>query len=172
MPQKPPSLVDVEENKISKILENLKETISGAHLTRYAGYIEEMLEDTSIRNEQDNYITTLDVAAAFLKLATGQSSNRISSDSDDEDYDDVVTGNGMVRLFLNAGTMDKIQPRDIIDSIASTTSLPSRLIGAINIFDRYTFLEVPREYATEVLMSMKNTKIKGRRINVEKANKR
>ncbi|MDF2523795.1 MAG: helicase, partial [Clostridiales bacterium] len=44
--------------------------------------------------------------------------------------------------------------------------------GAIDIHDKYTFVEVPREYATEVLEAMKNNTIKGKRINIEKSNKK
>lgn len=169
--QKPPSLLDVEENKINLILEKLKGTLAEGHLTRYIGHIEKMLEEYSSDNEQENYVTTLDVAAAFLKMALGQGSVQ---ECDDTDIDDefTVTENGMVRFFINAGRMDKIQPKHIIESITFNTGLPGKQIGAINIYDRFTFVEVPREYASEVFYSMKDSKINGRRINVEHANKR
>ena len=81
------------------------------------------------------------------------------------------TGNHeMVRLFINAGRNNKIQPKHIIQGILAKTGLPEKSIGAINIYDRFTFAEVPREYATEVLISMKNSILNGQRINVEKAN--
>ncbi|HBG16971.1 MAG TPA: hypothetical protein DDW93_09350, partial [Firmicutes bacterium] len=45
-------------------------------------------------------------------------------------------------------------------------------IGDINIYDRFTFAEVPQEYAPEVLTVMKNYRMNGRRINIEKARAR
>ena len=78
----------------------------------------------------------------------------------------------MVRFFINIGSISKVQPRNIIEAIASSTSLPGKYIGAINIFDKYSFVEVPREYAAEVLATMKNGKINGRKINIEAANKK
>ena len=40
------------------------------------------------------------------------------------------------------------------------------------MYDKYTFVEVPREYAAEVLKAMKNVKIKGKTVAVEPANRK
>jgi hypothetical protein len=62
----------VEESRMNSILDNLKATISGGHLSKYVSTIEHLLEDTGLANDPDNYITTLDIAAAFLKIAVEQ----------------------------------------------------------------------------------------------------
>ena len=38
------------------------------------------------------------------------------------------------------------------------------------MFDKYTFVEVPREYGREVIDAMKSAKIKGKNVNIEPAN--
>ena len=43
-------------------------------------------------------------------------------------------------------------------------------MGAIDLYDKYTFVEVPKENAADVLAAMKNVKIKGKTINIEPAN--
>ena len=50
--------------------------------------------------------------------------------------------------------------------------MPGKLIGTIDMFDKYTFVEVPQEYAKSVLYAMKNVKIKGKSIAVEPANQK
>lgn len=50
--------------------------------------------------------------------------------------------------------------------------MPGKLIGTIDMFDKYTFVEVPREYAKDVLAAMKNAKIKGKSIAIEPANQK
>jgi len=57
-------------------------------------------------------------------------------------------------------------------SIAGETVMPCKFICTIDMYDKYTFVEVPREYAAEVIQVMKNAKIKGKSINVEPANKK
>ena len=170
LPQKPPSLVDIEENKMNHILDALKTSISEGHLVKYVAAIEKFLEDSSLQNEQENDITTLDVAAAFLKMATHPNNGQVSSDSIQDDFDNKSEEKAMVRFFINAGRDIKIQPKQLIQGIISCTSLPEKLIGDINIYDKFTFIEVPGKYAIEVLTSMKNYKINGRKINIEKAN--
>ena len=51
----------------------------------------------------------------------------------------------MVRLFINVGKKDKIKPGDILGAIAGESGMPGRLGGAIDMYDKYTFVEVPAE---------------------------
>lgn len=76
----------------------------------------------------------------------------------------------MVRLFVNIGKKQHARPGDILGAVAGESGMPGNLVGAIDMFDSYTFVEVPREYGTAVLNAMKNVKIRGRSINVEPAN--
>lgn len=61
--QKPPSLIDIEDKKATQVLETVKSVLAQGNLSKYVGYIEKMLE------ELNPDITTLDIAAAFLKNA-------------------------------------------------------------------------------------------------------
>jgi ATP-dependent RNA helicase DeaD len=177
---KAPTLTDVEENKTNAILDKLKETIEEKHFSKYVSYIEKTLDELNSQselgelnsqNEDDNYITTLDIAAALLKMVSGEENYKgFTVPEVDEENND--SQEDMVRLFMNVGSNEKVQAKHIVESIASSTSLPGKLIGAIDIFDRYTFVEVPREYTEEVMASMKNYKLKGKRINIEKSNKK
>lgn len=65
---KPPSLIDVEESKVNNIFDKMKAVISGGQHTKYIPYIEKLAEDSGL-TEQENYLTTLDIAAALLKMA-------------------------------------------------------------------------------------------------------
>ena len=79
---------------------------------------------------------------------------------------------GMVRLFINVGKNQRVQAKDIVGAIAGEAGIPGKLVGTIDIYDKYTFVEVPKENAKKVLDKMKNIKIKGNKINIEKANTR
>ena len=88
------------------------------------------------------------------------------------EFGDTGAEAGMVRLFINLGKKQKVRPGDILGAIAGETGMPGKLIGTIDMYDKYTFVEVPREYAAEVIQVMKDSKIKGKSINVEPANKK
>jgi ATP-dependent RNA helicase DeaD len=74
---------------------------------------------------------------------------------------------GMVRMFVNIGASEKISPANIVGAFAGETGMPGNVIGQIDIFDKYSFVDVPKEYAPAVLDRMAGATIKGRRVNVE-----
>ena len=59
--------------------------------------------------------------------------------------------------------MHKVAPKDIVGAIAGETGIPGKAIGSIRILDSYSFVEVPREYATEVYAVVKKQTIRNRR---------
>ena len=75
-------------------------------------------------------------------------------------------------LFINIGKAQKVKAKDILGAIAGEANIPGKLVGAIDLYDKYTFVEVPKEHARAVLKAMKNVKIKGKAINIEPANAR
>ena len=74
---------------------------------------------------------------------------------------------GMVRLFVNVGRNQGARPQDFVGAIANEAGIPGRAIGAIDIFDDYAFVDVPREFVERVLAAMRGAKIKGRPVNIE-----
>jgi ATP-dependent RNA helicase DeaD len=86
-----------------------------------------------------------------------------------QSFGDTGAEPGMVRLFINIGKKDRVSPRHIVGAIAGETGMPGGLIGAIDIYDNFTFVEVPREKGHEVLQIMKDNYIKGTKVNIEAA---
>ncbi|WMJ73709.1 DEAD/DEAH box helicase [Cytophagaceae bacterium ABcell3] len=76
---------------------------------------------------------------------------------------------GMTRLFLNVGTKDRVRPGDIVGALAGETKIAGRDIGVIEIFDKFSFVEVPKKDADGVLRGMGGAKIKGKTVNIEVA---
>ena len=167
--QKPPSLLDVEESKVSTVMNQLRTTLSEGHLSKFTTYIEKMLEEMSAAQPQENDLTTLDIAAALLKMTIGSNGQPEEAELLNRESGNLQANKGMTRFFINAGKIDRIQPRHIIESFSANTRLPKNLIGAIDIYDKYTFVEAPREYADEILSALKNQRLNGRKINIERA---
>jgi ATP-dependent RNA helicase DeaD len=73
----------------------------------------------------------------------------------------------MTRLFLNLGKKDFIRPNDIVGAIAGESGLSGKSIGGIDIFDNFSFVDVPHKDAEHVVRVMRNNTIKGRTVNME-----
>ena len=75
----------------------------------------------------------------------------------------------MSRLFLNVGSKMHVEPRDLVGAIAGETGIPGRSIGAIEIHEKFCFVEIPTEMADEVIKGMTGSQIRGYKVAIEKA---
>lgn len=152
-----PSQDDVEEARTIKFVNGLKEYIEKENLARYIQLIEDFLGDE---------YTAIEIAAALLKKSlVKEGSGEVSNFN----FGDTGGEPGMVRLFINIGKKDKITPGHIVGAIAGETGLSGKLIGAIDVYKNFTFVEVPAEYGQQVLEIMRDNYIKGNKINIEPA---
>jgi ATP-dependent RNA helicase DeaD len=75
---------------------------------------------------------------------------------------------GMTRLFFNLGRSAGIRPQDLVGAIAGESGLTGRDIGAIDIADRFSLVEVPESAADKVITAMRRSTIKGRKATVRR----
>ncbi len=154
-----PSASDVEEIKMELLLDEVFQIVESTNLSKEVKLIEKLVEED---------YTSIDIAAALLKLISEE--EKKDELEPVEQYGNTGAEPGMVRLFINIGKRQNISPGDVVGAIAGETSISGELVGLIDIYDRYTFVEVPKEYAKEVLTIMKNNRIKGKTIAIEPAN--
>ena len=163
--QKVPSLNDVANTKMENILDDVERVIEQEDLDMMINAIEERVNNSEF--------TAMDMAAAFLKICCGMTEDNKNTEENDWEFGDTGAGeDGMVRLFINIGKKQRVRPGDILGAIAGESGMDGKLIGTIDMYDKYTFVEVPRKYAREVLNAMKNVKIKGKTVAVEPANQK
>lgn len=187
VPQPIPSIDDVTEIKADKILCQAEEILQDNDMDRLIDIIE--------RKVLEEDYTTLDLAAGLLRMIMGEDNEDIIEDSrplrsldDLGDWRDRNYGRGrgsrsggrgnrsggddMARLFINIGKNQNVKPGDILGAIVGESGMPGKMVGSIDMYDKYTFVEVPRDQADIVLQAMKDARIKGKNIHIEKANRR
>jgi len=74
----------------------------------------------------------------------------------------------MAKLYLGAGRKLKIRPGDIVGAITNEMGMDASAIGAIQIWDRHSIVEVPDSVADEVIATLSATTIKGKRVQVRR----
>ena len=105
----------------------------------------------------------------ILKSIQKESENSPSVDSESSFIDGEKK---MTRLFINIGKRDGVRPANILGAIAGESGISGNLVGSIDMYDNYTFVDVPQNMASEVLDAMNQAKIKGRSVTMERAQKR
>ena len=73
-----------------------------------------------------------------------------------------------VRLFVGAGRNEGIRPGDLVGAITGEADVPSRNLGAIEIADKFSLVEVPDALADRIIAALKATKIRGKKVNVRR----
>jgi len=155
-----PTADDVVESKTRNIIEEVRESIRKGGIEQYARMIEQ---------ESEGDLTTLEIAAALLKMRMEQGMETQKDRAAPIDFGDTGAEAGMVRFFLNVGRNYSVAPKDIVGAIAGETGIPGKSIGAIRILDTYSFVEIPRDCAEEVYRIMKDRTIRSQPTGMEPA---
>jgi len=75
---------------------------------------------------------------------------------------------GMSRIYIGAGRKDNMRPADLVGAIANEAGLTSKQIGSIEIFDKFSLVELPEELIDPVIAALRATKVKGKRQTVRR----
>jgi ATP-dependent RNA helicase DeaD len=155
-----PTQSDVAETRTRTMLEKVRETINAGGMETYIRIIEK---------ETEGDLSTIDIAAALLKLQMEHGTEEVYEKREEVDFADTGAEPGMVRFFLGVGRIHKVAPKDIVGAIAGETGIPGKAIGAIRILDSYSFVEIPKEHAAEVYTIMKERTIRNQPTGIEPA---
>ena len=66
----------------------------------------------------------------------------------------------MTTLFFNVGRKQLITPADIVGKVAGVTRLPANVVGAMDIHQRHTLVDVTTEHVELILNKMKGIRVK------------
>ncbi|WP_439883079.1 DEAD/DEAH box helicase [Pontibacter sp. MBLB2868] len=161
--QQVPSLEDVNEIRTTLFFGKVKEVLEKGHLAKHVARIERFV------NETEGY-TPLDVAAALLKMSMKE--EKVKEKGAEAEKSMRATPEGMDRLFITIGKKDRVHPRDIIDLLSQNADIPANRVGDIDLYDKFSFVEVPSEYTADILQRVGRIEVDGRMVVVEKSDKK
>lgn len=168
-----PSLRDVANIRTSRLLDEVRATLTAGALETCM----QMVEDFLSEQFADDVITSRDVAAALLKLLMqrdfGDATNvpeedplaeaprRFGRDGRDGrdgfrqgDRDGARPRRNdapMTRLHISVGHAHKVSPGEMVGAITGECGIAGRSIGAISIQKHFSLVEVQSEFADDVL---------------------
>lgn len=175
-----PSADDVAARRLEQTKAAMTEILEAGELDRWRVIVEQLCE------ENDPF----DVAAAALRLAE-EAEGRMDDDTDIPAFapferrrnDRGERGErrndrprrerssepepGMTRLFFGAGRDAGVRPADVVGAVANEAGINSRSIGAIDIAERFTIVEVESELAEQVVNALQGIRYKGRNVTVK-----
>ncbi len=175
-----PTLKDIEELSSANALDKIKEEINKEELGKYSKMVDGLIEEG---------FTSFDIAAALMKFYLKEASTEghqeldmvdfgrkmFSKANDNRDKDNRARGKSKSanlgdskRLYINIGSRNGVRARHILAALVQDGGIPSKLVGNIDIYDKFTFVDVPSDYADNVVNNL--SRIKGAKVIVEISN--
>ena len=74
----------------------------------------------------------------------------------------------VTRLFVGAGRAAGMRPGDLVGAIANEAGLSGGEIGAIQIADGFSLVDVPADSADRVISALRGATIRGLKVNVRR----
>jgi ATP-dependent RNA helicase DeaD len=170
-----PTVADLRARRLELTRAALRESLLGDDLERFRAVVETLTDEFDV----------MEVALAAVKLAH----EATTGPDDDEEIPEVAlrperargdgdrgqgrpprprAGGDTQRLFIGAGRSAGVRPGDLVGAIAGETGLRGRDVGAIEIAERFSLVEVPAAAADEVIAALKASSVKGRKVTVRR----
>ncbi|MET0754022.1 MAG: DEAD/DEAH box helicase, partial [Pyrinomonadaceae bacterium] len=159
-PFRMPTQADVASRRVAILKERILDTLGKQDLEIYLSLVEELAEECGC--------DIAEIAAAATFLAVGDKPLEVKVQPKAEQL--VKQWNqDMTRLFVDVGRRDGVSAGDIVGAIANEGNVPGKAIGAIDIYDRFTLVDVPSEFTNQVIEQMRNSRIRSQQANIRVA---
>jgi ATP-dependent RNA helicase DeaD len=177
--QSVPTVADLRARRMELTRAALRETILAGGLDAFRGVVEALAEEFDV----------MDVAAAAVKQSEGRDgggeeqeiptvTERPERPERPQKPRKIAThpgarrrggpGFAVARLFIGAGRNLSLRPGDLVGAIANEVGVDSSAVGAIQILERHTIVEVPDEIADDIIVALRAATIRGKRVLVRR----
>ncbi len=171
-----PTVVDAQAKQLEITAESIRKAIQEGNLDRYRVVVESLSAESDV----------MDIAAAAVKLTHIA---RAGGEIDEAEIPAVAFSRGepadrkpsrggpkgkrrndtkMVRIYIGSGRKANMRPGDLVGAITNEAGIDGKSIGAIEISDGFSLVEVPETLADQVVSALRATKIKGKRQTVRR----
>ena len=176
--EKVPTVADLHSRRMELTRATLRESLVTGDLERYRAIVESLSDEFDI----------VEIALAAVKLA--HEADGAAADDQHEIPDAAARpqrderprpragtreerqgrdpAGGTTRIYIGVGRSSGIRPQDLVGAIANEAGVSGREIGAIEIADRFSLVELPEARAEQVIRALKGTTIKGKKATVRR----
>ena len=171
-----PSIGEVEEARANVFCEKLRAVLDAGKFTKHEPMIDRLLDQ--------GYPST-DICSALIHLLHGGAGEgadgkgaedapplELAGPSRKEKFQRVSrTGQeaGLTTLFFNVGRKHLVTPADLVGKIAGVTRLPANVVGAIDIHQRHSLIDVASEHADAIVRKLGGIRVRGEILKPEPA---
>ncbi len=175
-PMQLPSAKIINEQRVTNFKQRISDTLNNQEL----GIFEELV----LSFQKEHEVDAFKIASALALMAQGTeplllSEKELSQGSFKEGsnakisisvHADPLKNNPSIKMRryrLAVGHKDNIKPGNVLGAIANEAEISSEFIGAIQIFQDFTTIDLPDEMTKETLAILKKTRVFDKKLNIE-----
>jgi ATP-dependent RNA helicase DeaD len=175
--EKLPTVTDLRARRLELTRTALQASLETDDLERFRVVLDSLTDEFDVENVALAAVKLLHEAAGgdtddeeipSPPAAPGSRDARPGSRKPDRTARSGGSDAGVTRLFFGIGRRAGLRPQDLVGAIAGESGLSAREIGAIQITDRFSLVEIPESAAEMVIAAMQRSSIRGRRPTVRR----
>ena len=177
-----PTIADLRARRLELTRASLREAILAGGLDHYRAAVETLAQEHDL----------MDIALAAVKMAHQASGGEEEPEEKpaakptarpDRPKPPTVAGKAeptvvpgpqrdpnirMARIYVGAGRLAGVLPQNLVGSITGDAGIKGNLLGAIEIADKYSIVELPEDLLEDVVRAMRESTIKGKKVVVRR----
>ena len=174
-----PSAKIINEQRVNNFKQRITDTLDNQELA--------IFEELILDYQKEHEIDAFKIASALALMAQGteplllneKEINQTSFDEKNKNkisisiHADSLKDNPAIKMRryrVAVGRKDNIKPGNVLGAIANEAEISSEFIGAIQIFQDFTTVDLPDEMPKETLQILKNTRVFDKKLNIEELN--
>ena len=178
-PMQLPSAKIINEQRVNNFKQRITDTLDNQELA--------IFEELILDYQKEHEIDAFKIASALALMAQGteplllneKEINQTSFDEKNKNkisisiHADSLKDNPAIKMRryrVAVGRKDNIKPGNVLGAIANEAEISSEFIGAIQIFQDFTTVDLPDEMPKETLQILKNTRVFDKKLNIEELN--
>ena len=174
-----PSAKIINEQRVNNFKQRITDTLDNQELS--------IFEELILDYQKEHEIDAFKISSALALMAQGteplllneKEINQTSFDEKNKNkisvsiHADSLKDNPAIKMRryrVAVGRKDNIKPGNVLGAIANEAEISSEFIGAIQIFQDFTTVDLPDEMPKETLQILKNTRVFDKKLNIEELN--
>ena len=178
-PMQLPTAKIINEQRVNNFKQRITDTLDNQELA--------IFEELILDYQKEHEIDAFKISSALALMAQGteplllneKEINQASFDEKNKNkisisvHADSLKDNPAIKMRryrVAVGRKDNIKPGNVLGAIANEAEISSEFIGAIQIFQDFTTVDLPDEMPKETLQILKNTRVFDKKLNIEELN--
>jgi len=178
-PMQLPTAKIINEQRVNNFKQRITDTLDNQELA--------IFEELILDYQKEHEIDAFKISSALALMAQGTeplllNEKEINQASFDEKNNNKISVSvhaeslkdnpaiKMRRYRVAVGRKDNLKPGNVLGAIANEAEISSEFIGAIQIFQDFTTVDLPDEMPKETLQILKNTRVFDKKLNIEELN--